>query len=174
MARRHVALVLILLAPGLAEAATTTGSVGCAALVQAAADGATARVQADDASIAAPQSIASLSCLDGFFNGSGLNVVTSLLNPGNLLQSIKGQICNAAKQAWQSAIGSAQCGLTVSGFNLGFGGFGGGLMCPRLSFGGGGPPIFSGNTSQYSGGSGLYMNGSPTGPTGYVIPQQVR
>lgn len=147
--------------------------MGCAALVQAAADGAAARVQADDTSIAAPQSIASLSCLDGFFNGSGLNVVTSLLNPGNLLQSIKGQICNAAKQAWQSAIGSVQCGLTVSGFNLGFGGFGGGLMCPRLSFGGGGPPIFSGNASQYSGGNGLYMNGSPTGPTGYIVPQQV-
>ncbi len=173
MMHRFAAIALLTVMPGIAMSQTTTGSAGCAALVQAAVDGATARIQADDSGIAAPQSIASLSCLDGFFNGSGLNVVTSLLNPGNLLTAIKGQICNAAKQAWQSAIGSAQCGLTVSGFNLGFGGFGGGFMCPRLSFGGGGPPIAGISTSQYSGGSGLYVNGRATPPTGYPLPRQV-
>lgn len=174
MMYRPLALALLLVAPTVVLAQTSTGSAGCAVLVQASVDGASARIQADDASIAAPQSVASLSCLDGFFNGSGLNVVTSLLNPSNLLSSIKGQLCNAAKQAWQSAIGSAQCGLTVTGFNLGFGGFGGGVMCPRLSFGGGGPPIAGISTSQYSGGSGLYVNGRATPPSGYTLPQQVR
>jgi hypothetical protein len=100
----------------------TTGSVGCSAITQAAANGMTARIQADDNSINPPQSVTSLSCLDNFFNGTGLNLVTNLLNPTNLLQAVEGQICNAVKQEWNSLVGSAQCGLTITGFNLGFGG----------------------------------------------------
>ena len=175
MLHRFVAIVILTSLPAIAMAqTTTTGSTGCAMIVQAGIDGAAARIQADDTSIPAPQSVTSLTCLDNFFSGSGLNVITSLLDPTALLNSIKGQLCNAVKSAWQSAIGSSQCGLTVSGFNLGFGGFGGGTMCPRLSFGGGGPTIGSITTGQYSGGSGLYINGQGTPPTGYTLPSQVR
>ncbi|GAV35521.1 hypothetical protein ROTAS13_03198 [Roseomonas sp. TAS13] len=177
MLRRYAFVVLLTTAlPGFAlaqAASTTTGSTGCATITQAAVDGAAARVQADDSAIQSPQSVTSLTCLDDFFSGTGLNVITSLLDPTALLNSIKGQLCNAVKSAWQSTMGSAQCGLTVSGFNLGFGGFGGGVMCPRLSFGGGGPTIGSITTGQYSGGQGLYVNGQATAPTGYTLPSQV-
>jgi hypothetical protein len=166
---RKLALTLAFLSmPALAHA-QSTGSVGCAAITQAAADGISARVQADDASIRPPNSVKNLSCLDGFFRGVGLNVISNLLDPTSLLDAVQGQICAAANQAWQSALGSAQCGLTVSGFNLGFGGFGGGVMCPRLSFGGGGPPIGSVGTGANTTGS-LYVNGSPLAPTGYTLP----
>ncbi|MHA8049389.1 hypothetical protein AB3X21_22685, partial [Roseomonas mucosa] len=112
-----------------------------------------------------------LTCLDSFFKGVGLSVIASLLDPGSLLDAIEGQICATVSQAWQSALGSAQCGLTISGFNLGFGGLGGGLMCPRLSFGGGGPPIGTFGTGNNTTGS-LYVNGSPLAPTGYTLPAQ--
>ncbi len=168
------ALTLAALLPTLAlaqSATSTTGSQACATIVQAAANGVSARVQADDASINPPTSVLKLSCLQNFFNGVGLNVITNLLNPSSLLQAVEGQICNAVNAAWQDAVGSAQCGLTITGFNMGFGlGLGGGAMCPKLSFGGGGPPIGSVttgyNTQQ---GFGLYMNGTPTAPTGYPL-----
>jgi hypothetical protein len=170
---RHLAPVLacttLLPNTALAQTATAaTGSQACAALAQSAADGMNARIQADDTSINPPASVTKLSCLQNFFNGVGLNVITSLVNPGNLLQTVEGQICNAVSAAWQQTLGTAQCGLTVTGFNLGFGGLGGGQICPKLSFGGGGPPLGSVatgyNTQQ---GYGLYMNGKPTTPTGY-------
>ena len=174
MLHRYAAITMLTMLPAVTMAQTTTGSSGCATIVQAAVDGAASRIQADDTSIPAPQSVTSLTCLDNFFSGSGLNVITNLLDPTTLINSIKGQLCNAVKSAWQSAVGSSQCGLTVSGFSLGFGGFGGGTMCPRLSFGGGGPTIGSITTGQYSGGSGLYINGQATAPTGYIVPSQVR
>ncbi len=180
MRRTLSALALSILLPGLALAQSapgaatgTTGSQSCAAIVQAAANGMNARISADDSSIKAPQSVTSLSCLDNFFNGVGLNVVTNLLDPSNLLKAVEGQICNAVNTAWQNALGSAQCGLTITGFNMGFGlGTGGGTMCPKISFGGGGPPIGSVTTGYNVGnGVGIYMNGSPTVPTGYpVVP----
>lgn len=166
---RKLALTLALLSMPALVHAQSTGSVGCAAISQAAADGISARVQADDASIRPPNSVKNLSCLDGFFRGVGLNVISNLLDPTSLLDAVQGQICAAANQAWQSALGSAQCGLTVSGFNLGFGGFGGGVMCPRLSFGGGGPPIgFVGTGANTT--DSFYVNGSPLAPTGYTLP----
>ena len=66
----------------------------------------------------------------------------------------------------------AACGLTVTGFNLGFGGLGGGLSCPKLSFGGGGPPIstFGLGVGTNGSGSGLYVNGNGMAPTGYTLP----
>lgn len=162
--------------PALAQAAggggpTSTGSVGCAALVQGAADGTTARVQADDARINQPQSVVNLSCLDNFFNGAGLNLVTNLLDPSTLLQNVQGRICSMVQNAWTSALGRVQCGLTITGFNIGFmGGFGGGLSCPRLSFGGGGPPIGTIGLGVGNGGSGggLYIQGNGLVPTGYT------
>ena len=151
---------------------TTTGSAGCSVLVQAAANGMTARMAADQNTIQQPKSVTNLTCLNNFFNGVGLNLVTNLLNPETLLQAVEGQICSAVQQTWNSWLGQTQCGLTVTGFNLGFGGLGGGLSCPKLSFGGGGPPI--GNIGLGVGtrgsGSGLYINGSGMTPTGYPMP----
>jgi hypothetical protein len=150
----------------------TTGSSGCAAITQAAVNGLNARVQADDSNINAPQSVSSLTCLDNFFNGIGLNLITNLLDPANLLQAIEGKICNLVQQSWNSLLGRVQCGLTITGFNLGFGGLGGGLSCPKLSFGGGGPPIATLGLGIGTGpfGSGLYINGNGTAPTGYSLP----
>ncbi|MBN9560483.1 MAG: hypothetical protein J0H14_07095 [Alphaproteobacteria bacterium] len=148
----------------------TSGSVGCAAVVQASSNGMTSRVGADDTTINVPQSVTQLSCLGNFFNGVGLNLVTNLLNPGNLLQAVQGQICGLVQSTWNSLLGSAQCGLTISGFNMGFGGLGGGMSCPKLSFGGGGPPIASVGLGAGSGGSGLYIPGSGMAPTGYTVP----
>ena len=145
-----------------------TGSAGCAAITQAAANGLTARINADNASINPPRSVTAMTCLSNFFNGIGLNVITNLLNPALLLQAVEYQICNAVQAAWNSTIGQIQCGLTLTGFNLGFGGLGGGLICPRLSFGGGGAPIAS---LGFGFGSypGLYINGSGLPPTGYSL-----
>src|SRR6266566_5359862 len=81
---------------------TTTGSTGCAAIAQAGVNGLNARIQADDSNINAPQSVTSLTCLDNFFNGIGLNLVTNLLNPANLLQAVEGKICNLVQQSWNS------------------------------------------------------------------------
>jgi len=146
----------------------STGSAGCAAITQAAANGLTARINADNLSINPPRSVTTMTCLSNFFNGVGLNVITSLLNPQLLLQAVEYQICNAVQAAWNSTIGQIQCGLTLTGFNLGFGGLGGGLICPRISFGGGGAPIAS---LGFGFGSypGLYINGSGLPPTGYSL-----
>lgn len=150
---------------------TSTGSVGCTAITQASTNGMTARVGSDDTTIQPPQSVKNMTCLGNFFNGVGLNLVTNLINPANILQAIQGQICSLIQQQWSSMLGSAQCGLTVTGFNMGFGGIGGGLSCPKLSFGGGGPPIASvGIGTGSSSGSGLYINGTGTLPSGYTVP----
>jgi hypothetical protein len=152
---------------------TTTGSTGCATLAQAAANGMTARMAADQATITQPKSVTSLTCLGNFFNGLGLNLVTNLLNPSTLLQTVEGQICNAVQQTWNSMLGNVQCGLTISGFNLGFGGLGGGLSCPKLTFGGGGPPIttIGAGVGTNGSGTGLYINGNGMYPTGYSALQ---
>jgi hypothetical protein len=150
--------------------AVTTGSVGCAAITQASANGLSARVQADDTTIKPPTSVTQLTCLDNFFNGVGLNLVTNLLNPANLLTAVEGKICSLVQQTWSSLLGSAQCGLTITGFNLGFGGIGGGLSCPHLSFGGGGPAIASIGLGLGNSGGGLYISGHGTAPTGYTLP----
>ena len=163
-------------APALAQSSTiSTGSVGCAVIAQAAANGMSARMAADQNTIQQPKSVTSLTCLGNFFNGVGLNVVTNLLNPASLLQAVEGQICNAVQQTWNSWLGQVQCGLTVTGFNLGFGGIGGGLSCPSLSFGGGGPPISTiGLGAGTNGsGSGLYITGNGMLPTGYTALQNV-
>ncbi len=153
-------------------ATTTQGSVGCAAITQAAANGITARTGADDQTVLAPRSVTTMTCLGNFFNGVGLNLITNLLNPGNLLQAVEGKICNLVQAEWNNLLGSAQCGLTLTGFDFGFGGLGGGLTCPRLAFGGGGPPVggIALGTGGY--GSGLYIPGQGMAPTGYVIPNQ--
>jgi hypothetical protein len=146
----------------------TTGSVGCAAVVQAAANGMNARIAADDTDIKPPQSVTQMTCLGNFFNGVGLNLVTNLLDPATLLQAVEGQICGLVQSTWSSLLGSAQCGLSVTGFNMNFGGLGGGLSCPKLSFGGGGPPIASVGIGTTTNSSGLYISGNGLPPTGYT------
>ena len=152
---------------------STTGSALCGSLAQAAANGMTNRIQADQQTILPPTSVTKLTCLNRFFNGTGLNLLTSLISPANLLQNVEGQICTAVNAAWQSVVGSGQCGLTLTGFNMGFGlGLGGGAMCPKLSFGGGGPPLGSAVSGYQTGnGFGVYQNGQPTTPTGYPVIQ---
>jgi hypothetical protein len=152
---------------------TTTGSVGCSTLVQAAANGMTARMAADNQTINKPTSVTQMTCLGNFFNGIGLNLVTNLLNPTTLLQSVEGQICQAVQSTWSSWTSGLQCGLTVTGFNFGFGGLGGGLACPKLTFGAGGPPIstIGLGTGTTGSGTGLYINGTGVTPPGYNLPQ---
>jgi hypothetical protein len=162
--------------PAFAQSSTTsTGSVGCTVIAQAAANGMSARIAADQNTIQQPKSVTSLSCLGNFFNGVGLNLVTNLLNPGSLLQAVEGQLCNAVQQTWNSWLGHMQCGLTITGFNLGFGGLGGGLSCPKLSFGGGGPPITTIGLGVGTNGSGngLYIKGNGMLPTGYTALQNI-
>ncbi len=155
---------------GAQTATTTTGSAGCAAITQAAATGAANRIAADGQTIQQPQSVVNLTCLNSIFDSTGLNLVTNLLNPQTLLTAITNQICQAVKTEWNSVIGGATCGLTITGFNLGFGGLGGGLSCPKLTFGGGGPPLGTIGIGNGGPGSGLYINGSGTPPTGYALP----
>lgn len=149
--------------------ADTGSTTGCADLAQAAANGITAEIAANNQIVQPPQSVTQLSCLGNFFNGVGLNVITSLLNPSDLLQSVEGKICGAATQAYQSAVGTAQCGLTITGFNLGgFGNLGFGNFCPSLSLGGSGPTLGSIGTSLNGNGqSSLYVNGQTITPSGY-------
>ena len=157
------------LAPALAD--TTVGDGACAPIIQAAADAVAKRIQADDSAIRAPISVKNLTCLDGFFNGFGLNLLANSLDPSSLLNSVEGKICSLVQSTLSSLTGSAQCGLTITGFDLGFGtGFGGGSFCPKLSFGGGGPTWGTfGAGSVANGGGGFTVNGAAVGPTGYPI-----
>lgn len=176
--RRHILTTIIAATVTLTPIAagaqnTTTGSSRCAVLTQAAANGMTARMAADQNTIHQPKSVTSLSCLGNFFNGVGLNLVTNLINPASLLQSVEGSLCSAVSQTWNAWLGRVQCGLTVTGFNLGFGGLGGGLSCPQLNFGGGGPPIatIGGGVGTNGSGGGLYVTGNALAPTGYQLPK---
>ena len=159
-------------ATGAPAQTATTGSVGCSTIVQAAANGMTSRMAADNQTITQPTSVTKMTCLNNFFNGVGLNLVTNLLNPSTLLQSVEGQLCSTVTSTWNSWLGQVQCGLTVSGFNFGFGGLGGGLSCPKLSFGGGGPPVSTIGLGVGTNGSGngLYINGNGMTPPGYTLP----
>ncbi len=167
----RVALVVIALAAAGPGAAQTTGSESCTTLVQSAANAAAARVSADDADIPKPQSVKNFTCLDKFFNGAGLNVVVNLLNPTTLLNAVESQICSKLTSIWQSTIGKAQCGITLTGFKMGFlggGTLGGGLSCPKISIGGGGPTIMSIGVGSTNSGE-ISITGNAVAPTGYSI-----
>lgn len=157
--------------PASAQAAQNqqVGSASCAIITQAAADAVAGRIQADDQTIKDPISVKNLTCLDGFFNGFGLNLLTNLLDPSTLLANVEGKICSMVKQTLSSLTGSAQCGLTLTGFDFSFGtGIGGGSFCPKLSFGGGGPSW--GTLGVGTGGSGGFtVNGAGIPPTGYPL-----
>jgi hypothetical protein len=159
---------LALTSPSIAQ---TTGSETCTTLVQSAANAASSRVNADDVDIPKPQTVKNFTCLDKFFNGAGLNVVANLLNPTNLLNAVESQICAKLTSIWQSTIGKAQCGITLTGFKMGFLGgstLGGGLSCPKISFGGGGPTLMSIGVGGANSGK-LTITGNAIAPTGYAI-----
>lgn len=173
MRRMIAAVVAIGLAgvPAAASAQVANGaSQGCAALAQAGVDAATAQIAAEDQTIQPPQSVRGLTCLDGFFNGTGLDVLVNFANFGNLVGAIQGQLCAAVTNAWRSTLGNAQCGLSVSGFDLGFGGLGGGNFCPRLNIGGNGSQLANFGVGTRGAQTGFYVNGVQQLPSGY--PQQ--
>ena len=158
-------------APAAASAQAANGaSQGCAALAQAGVDAATAQIATEDQIIQPPQSVRGLTCLDGFFNGTGLDVLVNFTNPGNLIGAIQGQLCAAVTNAWRSTLGTVQCGLSVSGFDLGFGSLGGGSFCPRLNIGGNGSQLANFGVGTGGGQTGFYLNGTQQLPSGY--PQQ--
>ena len=135
-----VAGALAFVSPAIAQ---TTGSETCTTITQSAANAAASRVSADDTDIPKPQSVKNFTCLDNFFNGAGLNVVANLLDPTTLLNSIESQICNKLTQVWSQTIGKAQCGITLTGFQMGFLGgstLGGGLSCRKSPSAAAAPP----------------------------------
>jgi hypothetical protein len=163
-----LAVALAAASPAIAQ---TTGSESCTTLIQSAANAATSRVSADDTDIPKPQSVKTFTCLDKFFNGAGLNVVVNLLNPTTLLNAVEGAICNKLTSIWNSTIGKAQCGITLTGFKMGFLGgstLGGGLSCPKISIGGGGPTIMSIGVGSTNSGK-ISITGNAVAPTGYSI-----
>jgi hypothetical protein len=139
-----LAVTLAVLLPS-SSMAQSTGSAGCTAITQSAANAAVTRIQNGDTNIKQPNSVKNMTCLTNFFSGTGLNVVNSLLNPTALFDSIVTQICKALAPEWKKILGATNCGITLTSFKLGFlgglGGLGGGFTCPKLAFGGGGPPI---------------------------------
>jgi len=173
MRRMIAAIVAVGLAgvPAAASAQVTNGaSQSCAALAQAGVDAATAQIVTEDQTIQPPQSVRGLTCLDGFFNGTGLDVLVNFANFGNLVGAIQGQLCAAVTNAWRSTLGTAQCGLSVSGFDLGFGNLGGGSFCPRLNIGGNGSQLANFGVGTGGAQTGFYVNGVQQLPSGY--PQQ--
>lgn len=168
-------LFVIMLAAGSGASAQTTGSESCTTLIQTAANAASARLNADDTDIPKPQSVKTFTCLDKFFNGTGLNVVVNLLNPENLLKAVESELCAKLTQVWSQTIGKAQCGITLTGFKMGFLGgstLGGGLSCPKISIGGGGPPLMSIGVGATNSGK-LTVTGNAVAPTGYAITSRL-
>jgi hypothetical protein len=164
-----MALTVAVTSPAYAD--TAAGSANCSVITQTAADAVAARIQADDGNIKAPISVTSLSCLDNFFNGFGLDLIGNVLDPASLLDKVEGKICSLVSSTLSSLSGAAQCGLTITGFNLGgFGSLGGGSFCPKLSFGGGGPTWATfGAGAAVNGGGGFIVNGAGVPPTGYTL-----
>ncbi|GBQ81442.1 hypothetical protein [Asaia bogorensis] len=143
----------------------------CNQLVQAAADGMAGVIKADDTTIKQPQDITQFTCLGNFFNGVGLDVITSGLNPASIAQKVAGQFCSALTDKWNSLQGAAQCGLTVTGINTNFGaglGTGSGTFCPSINLGGGGDTLVSASTNT-SGQQSWGVEGSTQMPDGYAI-----
>jgi len=144
---------------------------GCDKLVQAGLDGMAATEKADDATIHQPEDISKFTCLGNFFQGIGIDVLASGLDPSKLVQSVAGKFCEAITSEWNNLRGSAQCGLNISGLNSNFGlglGAGAGTICPALNLGGGGDSLISTSTNT-SGVSQWNTDGYRTLPDGYSI-----
>ncbi len=136
-------------------------SEGCTALMQAGADAISGQIALEDGTIKQPQSVRSLSCLGDFF-GNGLSLLTSVTDISALVNGMAGQLCATLKSAWDAQLGTANCGLTITGINFGFG-LGGGNFCGKLTIGGGGAVLGQFGT----GGGGTYVPSYSQRPTGY-------
>jgi len=145
----------------LATSSAYAQSEGCTALMQAGADAISGQIALEDGTIKQPTSVRSLSCLGDFF-GNGLSLLTSVADIGALVNNMAGQFCATLKNAWDAQLGAANCGLTVTGINYGFG-LGGGSFCPKLTIGGGGATLGQFGTN----GGGTYVPSYSQQPTGY-------
>lgn len=145
----------------LTTASAYAQSEGCTALMQAGADAISGQIALEDGTIKQPTSVRSLSCLGDFF-GNGLNLLSSVADIGALVNGMAGQFCATLKSAWDAQLGAANCGLTVTGINFGFG-LGGGNFCGKLTIGGGGATLGQFGT----GGGGTYVPSYSQQPTGY-------
>ena len=157
------ALGFSLVTPAFAE----DSSSGCQTLVQAGATGLAADLKADDATIHQPKSVTKFTCLGNFFNGVGLDVVTSKLNVASLAEAAMGKICSQLSSEWDSLQSSAHCGLSVTGLDTNFNlGLGAGSFCPNLSFGGGGDSLINAGTNT-TGSQSWDVSGQSQLPSGY-------
>lgn len=172
MTRRAAALVLAVAAVALpVRIALAQASPGCEDLTRAAAAGMELRIAADDEQIQPPVSVRDLTCMDFFFNGDIFNVMTDFEGAlvGMLTSAAMSAACNLAREAWNATLGNIQCGITLQGFNIGFGGsLGGGNFCPVLALGGGGATLGSATLSAGAR-SAPYTPVSPMAPTGYPV-----
>ena len=142
-------------------------SSGCQTLVQAGATGLAADLKADDTTIHQPKSVTKFTCLGNFFNGVGLDVVTSKLNVASLAEAAMGKICSQLSSEWDSLQSSAHCGLSVTGLDTNFNlGLGAGSFCPNLSFGGGGDSLINAGTNT-TGSQSWVVSGQSQLPSGY-------
>lgn len=163
-ARLAAAVALAAAFGPLAAPAALAQSAGCDALVRAASDALSARLQYDSQAVKKPTSVRDLTCLDGFFNGIGLQLFTNMTDVGALLDNLGGRLCSALQSAWEAEVGSLRCGLTVTGFDFGFGAARGNNFCPTLSIGAGGAALFQGGVGA---GSGYYLPTQTSAPTGF-------
>lgn len=137
-------------------------SAGCTALIQAGTDAIAEQIRIEEGTIKQPTSVRELTCLGSFFGG-GLSLLASLTDFSSLASELGGRLCTAVKSAWDATLGTASCGLTLTGYNLGFG-LGGGNLCGRLTIGGGGSVL--GNFGVGAGG-GTYYAPTVARPAGY-------
>lgn len=147
-------------------------SAGCDLLQTSAQEGMSLRVAADDDQIPMPQSVRNLTCMNFFFNGTLFNVLTDWRGAlvGMLTQAAFQAVCGLAQSAWDSTLGRVQCGITLAGINLGFGGsLGGGSFCPNIVIGGGGPRLASASLGAGARNAAYFGHGMPVGPTGYPM-----
>lgn len=159
------ASVWLVISAGVASAT----SEGCEALVQAAATGAAAQMKADDSLIKMPESVTKFTCLDSFFNGVGLDMLSNGLSAQSIARSAMGKICSQLTSAWDSLQGAVECGLTLTGPDTNFDlGLGSGTVCPTVSFGGGGDTLISSGTNG-TGTNHWDVNGTLQLPDGYKL-----
>lgn len=148
-----------------------SGSAGCDALVRAAQAGMEQRIQADDEQIPPPLSVRWLTCMSLFFNGIGFDVIEDFMGAlvGMLTEAAVNAVCNLAREAWDATVGQIQCGITVQGFNIGFGGsLRGGTFCPTVTLGGNGPVVF-GASIMAGADNTPYVGVATAPPTGYAL-----
>ena len=91
--------------------------------------------------------------------------------PGNLLQAVEGQICQAVNQEWNPLLGSAaQCGLTITGIQFRLRRAGRRALLPEAHLRRRRAADRLHRHRRRGSGSGLYINGTGTGAAGYTLP----